>query len=223
LLSKLVSHNDSVLEAKSNDGVELEVTAFHAERMPRISLEAFLLRINKYADPSPSVYAAALVLAKRLTQAMPSLFLESKTIHRVVLTCMRVASKFMDDENFSNGTWAKIVGLPLAKINELELTALKTLSWDVRVSVIEMAGANTAMEESQRCCCCGFGSKKLPSGHPSTSLTAKSTQSSTITSPTPSRKTSTRSSSCKRRDSSTSSSSDDEANVPCRWCHVDGV
>ncbi|KAJ3713823.1 cyclin-domain-containing protein, partial [Lentinula raphanica] len=102
---------------------------FHARNIPTISLEAYLLRILRYCPTTNEVFLSLLVYFDRMTKLTSeatgrSFVIDSYNIHRLVIAGVTVASKFFSDVFYTNSRYAKVGGLPLAELNQLELQFL---------------------------------------------------------------------------------------------------
>ncbi|KAF9076639.1 cyclin-domain-containing protein [Rhodocollybia butyracea] len=102
---------------------------FHARNIPTISLEAYLLRILKYCPTTNEVFLSLLVYFDRMTKLTSeatgrSFVIDSYNIHRLVIAGVTVASKFFSDVFYTNSRYAKVGGLPLTELNQLELQFL---------------------------------------------------------------------------------------------------
>lgn len=78
---------------------ELEdgVTIFDRTRAPSLSIGQYLDRIFRYSSCSNSCFIVALIYMDRFLQRTGA-FLTSLNVHRLVITSVMVAAKFMDDE-----------------------------------------------------------------------------------------------------------------------------
>lgn len=103
MMPKLITFLSSLLErvAESNDETQQEqqqkISVFHGLTRPNISIQSYLERIFKYANCSPSCFIVAYVYLDRFTQTQPSLPINSFNVHRLLITSVMVAAKFMDD------------------------------------------------------------------------------------------------------------------------------
>ncbi|KAJ3503621.1 hypothetical protein NLJ89_g8350 [Agrocybe chaxingu] len=113
---------------------------FHARNIPTISLEAYLLRILKYCPTSNHVFLSLLVYFDRMSKLSQEavgrpFVIDSYNIHRLVIAGVTVASKFFSDVFYTNSRYAKVGGLPLPELNQLELQFL--LLNDFRLVVVD--------------------------------------------------------------------------------------
>lgn len=81
---------------------------FHGLRAPPISIEAYLVRIAKYAKCSPACFAHSMVHMLKLAQQDPSFAPTRLNVHRLVLTGVLISAKFLDDRYFNNAFYAKV-------------------------------------------------------------------------------------------------------------------
>lgn len=104
VMPKVINLLSSLLEraAEANDLnrqlIETQkISVFHGLTRPTISLTAYLERIFKYANCSPSCFVVAYVYLDRFAQKQPSLPITSFNVHRLLITSVLVSAKFMDD------------------------------------------------------------------------------------------------------------------------------
>ena len=103
VMPKLITFLSSLLQrvADSNDLNHLfdpkKISVFHGLTRPNISIQSYLERIFKYANCSPSCFVVAYVYLDRFVQRQPSLLINSFNVHRLLITSVMVAAKFMDD------------------------------------------------------------------------------------------------------------------------------
>ncbi|KAK8630623.1 hypothetical protein V6N13_079408 [Hibiscus sabdariffa] len=129
LIQKVAESNDV------NAGVEPQkISVFHGLTRPTISIQTYLHRIYKYANCSPSCFVVAYVYLDRFAQRQPSLPLDSFNVHRLLITSVMVAAKFMDDMYYNNAYYAKVGGISTAEMNFLEVDFLFGLGFHVNVN-----------------------------------------------------------------------------------------
>ncbi|KAF9900922.1 hypothetical protein EC991_006729 [Linnemannia zychae] len=69
----------------------------------------------------------------------------SFNIHRLLITCLMVAAKFTSDLFYSNARYAKVGGLSLPELNQLELVFLFTTQFDLNVKEEELQRVGNAL------------------------------------------------------------------------------
>ncbi|XP_006459757.1 hypothetical protein AGABI2DRAFT_135089 [Agaricus bisporus var. bisporus H97] len=116
---------------------------FHARNIPTISLDAYFLRILKYCPTTNEVFLALLVYFDRISKlnadaTQRTFVIDSFNIHRLVIAGVTVASKFFSDVFYTNSRYAKVGGLPLQELNQLELQFLLLNDFRLVISSDEM-------------------------------------------------------------------------------------
>ncbi|KAF5188323.1 Cyclin-u4-1 [Thalictrum thalictroides] len=111
-----------------------KISVFHGLTRPTISIQNYLERIFKYANCSPSCFVVAYVYLDRFAQKQPSLPINSFNVHRLLITSVMVAAKFMDDMYYNNAYYAKVGGISITEMNYLEVDFLFGLSFHLNVT-----------------------------------------------------------------------------------------
>ncbi|PHT60615.1 Cyclin-U4-1 [Capsicum baccatum] len=140
LMPKLIDYLSSLLQrvAEANDiNVRFQpqkISVFHGLTRPNISIQSYLERIFKYANCSPCCFVVAYVYLDRFTQCQPSLPINSFNIHRLLITSVMIAAKFMDDMYYNNAYYAKVGGISTTEMNFLEVDFLFGLGFHLNVT-----------------------------------------------------------------------------------------
>ncbi|KAM7472022.1 hypothetical protein LguiA_010205 [Lonicera macranthoides] len=140
VMSKLITFLSSLLErvAESNDLTRRfhpqKISVFHGLSRPTISVQSYLDRILKYANCSPSCFVVAYVYLDRFTQRQPTLPINSFNVHRLLITSVMVAAKFLDDMYYNNAYYAKVGGITTTEMNFLEVDFLFGLGFHLNVT-----------------------------------------------------------------------------------------
>ncbi|KAJ8748721.1 hypothetical protein K2173_011270 [Erythroxylum novogranatense] len=111
-----------------------KISVFHGLTLPTISIQSYLDRIFKYANCSPSCFIVAYVYLDRFAQRQPSLPINSFNVHRLLITSVMVAAKFMDDMYYNNAYYAKVGGISTIEMNYLEVDFLFGLGFHLNVT-----------------------------------------------------------------------------------------
>ncbi|KXS12055.1 cyclin-domain-containing protein [Gonapodya prolifera JEL478] len=140
-LSHLTATNDS-------SPVKGDLTRFHARTIPTIDILAYLQRILKYAPCGNEVFLAVLVyferIAKRAEFTMSKkrkkkvLMINSYNVHRLLITGVMIASKLFSDVFFLNSHYAKVGGLPVQELNQLEIEFLIFTDFNLHITVEQL-------------------------------------------------------------------------------------
>ncbi|GAV61597.1 Cyclin domain-containing protein [Cephalotus follicularis] len=140
VMSKMIMFLSSLLQrvAESNDLNRLfqpqKISVFHGLTRPSISIRSYLERILKYANCSPSCFIVAYVYLDRFAQRQPSLPITTFNVHRLLITSVLVAAKFMDDMYYNNAYYAKVGGISTIEMNFLEVDFLFGLGFQLNVT-----------------------------------------------------------------------------------------
>ena len=98
ILARVADRNDAA-EAAELSAVVAPASAFRATTKPGISVRAYMARIARFAGCSPACYVVAYVYLDRLLRRGRRLALavDSYSVHRLLITAVLAAVKFMDD------------------------------------------------------------------------------------------------------------------------------
>ncbi|KAL2540594.1 Cyclin-U3-1 [Abeliophyllum distichum] len=131
LLERSVEKNERILEAtKTKDAI----TIFHGSRAPSLGIRQYIDRIFKYSRCSPSCFVIAHIYVDRFVQ-QTNIYLTSLNVHRVIITSVMVAAKFIDDAFFNNAYYARVGGVSTAELNKLEIKFLFGLDFQLHVTL----------------------------------------------------------------------------------------
>ena len=92
-LDKEVQRNEELL---GSNKIKESTTIFHGRRAPDLSIKLYAERIYKYAQCSPSCFVLGLIYMERYLQ-QPNIYMTSFSVHRLLITSVVVAAKFIDD------------------------------------------------------------------------------------------------------------------------------
>ncbi|OVA05486.1 Cyclin PHO80-like [Macleaya cordata] len=148
-LERSVQKNEKLLETTKQKDI---VTVFHGLRAPTLSIGQYIDRIFKYSNCSTSCFVVAHIYMERLLQNV-DILLTSLNVHRIIITSVMVAAKFIDDAFFNNAYYAKVGGVSTAEINRLEMKFLFSLDFRLQVTVgtFERYCLQLEKEASGRC------------------------------------------------------------------------
>jgi len=127
ILTKMVERNDKL------PATDFKRTVFHAEKAPLISLPRYLERVLSFAPCSNSCFIIALIYIDRIIQTHSDFILNSLSVHRMLITSVMLATKFFDDETFNNLYYAKVGGLQVSELNQLEEKFLTLIDFTLTI------------------------------------------------------------------------------------------
>ncbi|GLJ18718.1 hypothetical protein SUGI_0333970 [Cryptomeria japonica] len=135
LLHRLVARHERLVISSGKNISRENLCVFSAMQVPAMSLHKYLERIFKYVRCSPSAFVVAYAYIDRLILNNPNFHLTSFNIHILTITTVMVATKFLDDEHYSNDYFAKVGGLTLREMNILEVDFLFMMRFRLQVTV----------------------------------------------------------------------------------------
>ncbi|XVF57433.1 hypothetical protein PTKIN_Ptkin06aG0204900 [Pterospermum kingtungense] len=130
VLERSIQRNKNLPEGSKYKDV---ITIFHGSKPPAMSIRKYIERIFKYSKCSNSCFVVALIYIDRFLQVMDA-YLTSLNVHRLLLTSVMVAAKFMDDQCYNNAYYAKVGGISTEEINRLEMKFLFCLDFRLHVT-----------------------------------------------------------------------------------------
>jgi len=125
---------------------------FEASKVPSISLEAYVKRIEQYSGCTRATMVAALVFIDRILEKNPHFFLTERNVHRLLLSCVVAALKFYEDSFYSNKFYARIGGVSVLEMNALEIAQLNMINFDLYVSPARFAQYDDAVSATDVAC-----------------------------------------------------------------------
>ncbi|CAN1131933.1 CYCP3-1 [Linum perenne] len=130
LLERLVQTNELLAETNEIKDV---VTIFHGLRAPAVSIRQYVDRIFKYSCCSPSCFVIAQIYVDRFVQ-QTNIHLTSLNVHRILITSIMLAAKFVDDAFFNNAYYARVGGITTGELNKLEMKFLFSIDFRLQVN-----------------------------------------------------------------------------------------
>ncbi|MES1920012.1 hypothetical protein MHBO_001742 [Bonamia ostreae] len=172
-LKRLCSKNDFA------DVRQMPASRFDSFEAPSVTILDYIIRIYKYSRSSYKSYIYAFIYIDRIINS--NLFIvNSYNIHRLVITSLMIASKFIDDRGYNNELHSKMGGVSLEEINSLEVEFLFLLNFNLFVDEKECQCYDQFLQEhaiGKSCSCLDdlyfveqklpdyiFARKKVPSG-----------------------------------------------------------
>jgi hypothetical protein len=132
ILEEIVKDNEKNNENESNISDSNEsaiISVFTSNKTPQISIKKYLTRIMKYSKPETSTVIICLIYIDKICENS-TLQLSIYNIHRIILSCMILALKYNEDDYYSNKYYAKVGGISLKELNELEYNIMVLLQFN---------------------------------------------------------------------------------------------
>mmetsp|Transcript_16042 Transcript_16042/g.16641 ORF Transcript_16042/g.16641 Transcript_16042/m.16641 type:complete len:239 (+) Transcript_16042:48-764(+) len=105
---------------------------FDNERIPRISIKDYLMRVVKYCKINKSTLIMSLVYIDRIP---PTFIITMFNIHKIILACLLLASKINEDKIHTNLYFARVGGINLFEMNLIEIDTLGLIEYNLLVNV----------------------------------------------------------------------------------------
>ncbi|XP_015875163.3 cyclin-P3-1 isoform X1 [Ziziphus jujuba] len=133
LLEKSIQRNEKLFASSFASSQKDSITVFDGSKAPNMNVRQYMERIFKYASCSTSCFVVAYIYIERFVQGT-GVRLTSLNIHRLLITSVLVAAKFMDYLCHNNAYYAKVGGVSTAEMNNLEMEFLFNLDFKLHVT-----------------------------------------------------------------------------------------
>ncbi|XP_073023200.1 cyclin-U2-1 [Primulina eburnea] len=133
LIERTMARNERI--AKNRTWTLSKTRVFDCGEVPDMSIQAYLERIYRYTRAGSSVYVVAYIYIDRLCQLYPEFRIGSRNVHRLLVTTIMVASKYVEDMNYRNSYFARVGGLSTEEMNTLEFEFLFLMKFKLHVNV----------------------------------------------------------------------------------------
>lgn len=130
ILDEIVKENENTEINDNNEDHSTLIQDFFCKKHPQISINKYLKRFMKYSKPEPSTIIITLIYIDKICESS-NLQLTILNIHRLLLACMVVALKYNEDDYYSNEYYAKVGGISLKELNQLEYNILILLDFNL--------------------------------------------------------------------------------------------
>jgi hypothetical protein len=118
-----ISNQNSNVEYNPDD-------PFSSKSPPKITIKHFIGRIKKYSQIEKSTLIIILIYADRMCTTS-GIILNPHNIHRIILGCLLLAIKYNEDIYFTNEHYAKVGGVSIKELNELEYVSMEFLNFNL--------------------------------------------------------------------------------------------
>ncbi|KAF4396505.1 hypothetical protein F8388_005775 [Cannabis sativa] len=118
-----------------SSGSDMRTRIFDCHETPDMTIQSYLERIFRYTRAGPSVYVVAYVYIDRFCQTNPGFRINARNVHRLLITTIMVASKYVEDMNYRNSYFARVGGLSTNELNKLEVEFLFLMGFKFHVNL----------------------------------------------------------------------------------------
>ena len=121
-----------------------EYKIFYTKNYPNIPIKHFInyLMSSNIIDPENITISQIYCIALLQKLFQKGFTINMNNCHRVILIMLMLTSKIIEDECYSNKTWALAAGLTPEEINFMENIILKVLDYDVFISTHQLSHIN---------------------------------------------------------------------------------
>ena len=106
---------------------------FSTKSPSKVTLQYFFGRIKKYTKIEKSTIIIILIYADRMCTTS-GIILNPHNIHRIILGCLLLAIKYNEDLYFTNEQYAKVGGVSIQELNDLEIYSIQLLNFNLFIS-----------------------------------------------------------------------------------------
>ncbi|KAG4134467.1 hypothetical protein ERO13_D08G158100v2 [Gossypium hirsutum] len=136
LIERTMARNERIAKnCKWTLAKDYNSRVFECQETPDMTIQSYLERIFRYTKAGPSVYVVAYVYMDRFRQANPGFRINARNVHRLLITIIMVASKYVEDMNYRNSYFARVGGLTTKELNKLEVEFLFMTGFKLHVNV----------------------------------------------------------------------------------------
>jgi len=135
-LNKLELKVSEILTEISSQNSNVEYNPddpFSTKSPSKVTLQYFFGRIKKYTKIEKSTLIIILIYADRMCTTS-GIILNPHNIHRIILGCLLLAIKYNEDLYFTNEQYAKVGGVSVQELNDLELYSIQLLNFNLFIS-----------------------------------------------------------------------------------------
>ena len=104
----------------------------YSNKVPIIKIEDYLIRLVKYSRMEISTLILTFIYIKRFINK-ENYIIAFNNIFRLIISCSILAIKFNENKTFKNTFYAKIGGLEVEDLNNLEYNIFSRLDFNLRV------------------------------------------------------------------------------------------
>jgi len=128
ILQQMIQANDALGMCSLN-------TAFSCphNKVPSISLLLFIQRVMRYLPATKELYIMALIFLDRVFAFNSDICFTLFNAHRLFVSAVLIASKFMDDLFYTNVFVSKVAGVSPEELNRLEIEFLAAIRFSLYV------------------------------------------------------------------------------------------
>ena len=109
------------------------ISPFLTDSIQSITINDYLHRLVKYTQGESSTLIAMLIYIDRLCE-LNNFIVNSYNVYKILFSSLIIAIKFNEDEFYDNKFYAKVGGLNLIEMNNLEINYLSLIDFKLYIS-----------------------------------------------------------------------------------------
>ena len=117
---------------RAKDSRKMEPSVFDGKTVV-MSVEDYLIRLSKYGNVGGEVFVLMLIFLQRLIKHT-SLLVHSFVVHRMIFTAFVLATKYHEEDLYTNSHYSQIGGIVRGELARLELFFVKATKFELFVS-----------------------------------------------------------------------------------------
>lgn len=136
VLNKIELNISEILTEISNQNAEIEFNPddpFSRPSPSKVTMQYFFGRIKRYSEIENSTLIIILIYVDRMC-ITSGIILNPHNIHRLILGCLILAIKYNEDVYFNNEYYAKVGGISLKEMNNLEEISFELIDYNLFIS-----------------------------------------------------------------------------------------
>ena len=123
---------------KNLTNIKSKLKLFFQKKVPKMSIDKYLMRIYKFSGMHTNTVILSLILVDRFCEKV-SLDLTGNTIYKILLVAALIAYKANEDIIYNNKNFARIGGVNLEEMNNLEIAFLEIIKYEVYVKIYDFS------------------------------------------------------------------------------------
>jgi len=129
ILGEIVNENKNMKPTKEVLEKQKKLS-FYSKNPASISITGYLERVLKYTHIEESTLIIALIFIDRICE-INDLIINESNIHRVIFTALITATKYNEDDYYSNSYYSKVGGITVKELNTLEYEFVKLIKYSL--------------------------------------------------------------------------------------------
>ena len=107
------------------------------KKFPKLTIEKYLIRIRKYTEAENNTIITAFILIERFIKK-ENYIIGFNNIYRILLGCIVLAIKMLEDNKYDNSEYCQIGGVTLQDFNSIEYNLFFRLDFKINISYKEL-------------------------------------------------------------------------------------